>query len=237
MRLEGYATWDGGNSTWGGRVKGFGTVPVCVRAQEKLGKRGLFWQEKELRYGEAVPANGTLKKSILPPMWSVVTKGGSSKAPTGSKTGHLKRKKESSSAMDSNLSQTSASTLVVVEMHKEDHQATGGPTSLEVTSETRSNPQLSSGMSTFNLNEPIYSTSFIIHSESASRNDASAVSTAEADLGNSAPSDFVTQQQGMNKGTKNTSSDHLFLGTNPHVLVDQTISVSEGLEKPSSLNL
>nr|GEZ20313.1 hypothetical protein [Tanacetum cinerariifolium] len=49
MRLGGYATWDGGNSTWRGRVKGFGIVPVCVRAQEKLGKRGLFWREKELR--------------------------------------------------------------------------------------------------------------------------------------------------------------------------------------------
>ncbi|GJV98553.1 hypothetical protein Tco_1553805 [Tanacetum coccineum] len=51
---------------------------------------------------------------------SKATKGGSSKVPTGSKTGHLKRKKESSSAMDSNPSQTLASTLVVVEMHKED---------------------------------------------------------------------------------------------------------------------
>ncbi|GKE20571.1 hypothetical protein Tco_1432083, partial [Tanacetum coccineum] len=35
---------------------------------------------------------------------SEVTKGGSSKAPIGSKTGHLKRKKESNSAMDSNPS-------------------------------------------------------------------------------------------------------------------------------------
>ncbi|GJU60557.1 hypothetical protein Tco_1238323 [Tanacetum coccineum] len=69
-------------------------------------------------------------------------KGGSSKAPTGSKTGHLKRKKESSSAMDSNPSQTSASTLVVAEMHKEDQQATSSPTSLGVTSEARVNPQL-----------------------------------------------------------------------------------------------
>ncbi|GKF67979.1 hypothetical protein Tco_0197658, partial [Tanacetum coccineum] len=48
------------------------------------------------------------------------TKGGSSKRPTGSKTGHLKRKKESSSAMDSNPSQTSTCTLLVAEMHKED---------------------------------------------------------------------------------------------------------------------
>ncbi|GKA29292.1 hypothetical protein Tco_0715537 [Tanacetum coccineum] len=116
----------------------------------------------------------------------VATKGESSKRPTGSKTGHLKRKKESSSAMDSNPSQTSASTPVVAEMHKEDQQATGGPTSLGVTSEARSNPKLSSG------------------------NDASTVSTAEVDLEKSAPSDFIRQQQGMNEGTKNTSYDHLF---------------------------
>ncbi|GJV61146.1 hypothetical protein Tco_1467246 [Tanacetum coccineum] len=47
--------------------------------------------------------------------------------------------------MDSNQSQTSASTPVVAEMHKEDLQATGGPTPLGVTSEARANPQLSSG--------------------------------------------------------------------------------------------
>ncbi|GKE27604.1 hypothetical protein Tco_1442988 [Tanacetum coccineum] len=134
------------------------------------------------------------------------TKDGSFKAPTGSKTGHLKRKKESSSAMDSNLSQTSASTPVVAEMHKEDQQVTGGPTSLGVTSEARANPQISS------------------------RNDASAVSTTEADPGKYTPSDFVPQQQGMNEGTKNTSYDHLFAGTDPHVLADQTKSVSDGLE-------
>ncbi|GJV34384.1 hypothetical protein Tco_1394784 [Tanacetum coccineum] len=134
------------------------------------------------------------------------TKGGSSKAPTGSKTGHLKRKKESSLAMDSNPSQTSASIPVVAEMHKEDQQATSGPTSLGVTSEARANPQLSSGMSAFNLNEPIYSASFIIYSESASGDDASTVSTAEVDPGISAPS------------------------TDPHVLADKTQSVSEGLE-------
>ncbi|GJV84678.1 hypothetical protein Tco_1524576 [Tanacetum coccineum] len=119
---------------------------------------------------------------------SEATKGESSKRPTGSKTGHLKRKKESSSAMDSNPSQTSASTPVVAKMHKEDQQATGGPTSLGVTSEARSNPQLSSG------------------------NDASTVSTAEVDPEKSAPSDFIPQQQGMNEGTKNTSYDHLFAG-------------------------
>ncbi|GJZ20533.1 hypothetical protein Tco_0557123 [Tanacetum coccineum] len=152
---------------------------------------------KIIGYGETVPAKGTLKKSLLPPRWSEATKGGSSKRPTGSKTSHLKRKKESSSAMDSNLSQTSASTPVVAEMHKEDQQATGGPTSLGVTSEERANPQLNS---------------------------------AEADPGKYAPSDFIPQQQGMNEGTKNTSYDYLFIGTDPHVLADKTYSVSEVLE-------
>nr|GEV83783.1 hypothetical protein [Tanacetum cinerariifolium] len=108
--------------------------------------------------------------------------------------------------MYSNPSQPPVSTPVDTRMHKEDHQVTGNPTSLGVTSEARFNPQLSNGMSAFNLNEPIYSVSFIIHSESSSGNDASAASTTEADLGNFAPNDFVLQQQ------------------------DQTISISEGLE-------
>nr|GEZ31465.1 hypothetical protein [Tanacetum cinerariifolium] len=94
--------------------------------------------------------------------------------------------------MDSNPIQPLDSTPVDTKMHKEDHQATGGLTSLGVTSEARADPQLSSGMSAFNLNEPIYSASFIIHSESASRNDTLAVSTTEA-----APGDFVTQQQDL----------------------------------------
>nr|GEU34110.1 hypothetical protein [Tanacetum cinerariifolium] len=139
-------------------------------------------------------------------------KGRSSKEPTGSKTGHSKKRKDSSLAMDSNLSQPSVSTTVDLRMHKEDQQRIGGPTSLEVTSEARANRQLSSGMSAFNLNEPIYTSSFIIHPESALGDDASAVSIAKADLGNSAPSDFVPQQQGINEGTKNTSYDYLFAG-------------------------
>ncbi|GJV23988.1 retrovirus-related pol polyprotein from transposon TNT 1-94 [Tanacetum coccineum] len=79
-----------------------------------------------------------------------------------------------------------------------------------VTSEDGANPQLSSGMLAFNLNELIYSASFIIHSKSALGYDASADFIAEADPGISAPSDFIPQQQGMNEGTKNTSYDHLF---------------------------
>ncbi|GJW44366.1 hypothetical protein Tco_0073165 [Tanacetum coccineum] len=66
--------------------------------------------------------------------------------------------------------------------------------------------------------------------QSASGNDASTASTAKADPGISAPSDFIPQQQGMNKGTKITSYDHSFAGTDPHVLADQTKSVSKGLD-------
>ncbi|GJX14753.1 hypothetical protein Tco_0206511 [Tanacetum coccineum] len=126
-----------------------------------------------IRYGEAVPAKWTLKKSLLPPRWSLANrinidyasifwediikklnkkhrekvvpytrflsllmmhkmkegyrdgeltiypiqqrgkKGGSSKAPIGSKTIHSKKRKESSSAMDSNPSQPPVSTPVM----------------------------------------------------------------------------------------------------------------------------
>ncbi|GJS76363.1 hypothetical protein Tco_0726244 [Tanacetum coccineum] len=107
------------------------------------------------------------------------TKGGSSKAPTSYKIGYSKKRKESSSAMDSDLSQPLVSTPVDTRMHKEDQQATGGPTSLGVTNEARANPQLSSG---------------------------------------------------MDEGTKNTSFDHISAITDPHVLTDQTKSISEGLE-------
>ncbi|GKB00771.1 hypothetical protein Tco_0828764, partial [Tanacetum coccineum] len=129
--------------------------------------------------------------------------------------------------MDSNPSQPSVSTHVDTGMHKEDQQATGGPTSLGVTSEARANPQLSSGMSAFNLNKPIYSASFIVHSEFASGCDASADSIAKADPRLSAPSDFVPQQHGMNEGTKNTSYDYLSAGIDLHVLADKTKSVKE----------
>nr|GEW33446.1 hypothetical protein [Tanacetum cinerariifolium] len=95
---------------------------------------------------------------------------GSSKAPTSSKTGHSKRRKESSSTMDSNPSRPSVSTPVDTEMHKEDQQATDGLTSLGVTSEERANPQLNSDF------------------------------TAEANPGLFAPNDYVLPQQGMDEG-------------------------------------
>ncbi|GJT73852.1 hypothetical protein Tco_1033138 [Tanacetum coccineum] len=145
-------------------------------------------------------------------------------------TCHFKRKKESSSAMDSNPSEPSASTPVVAELYKEAHQATGDPKSLGVTSEKGAHLQLSSGMSALNFNKPIFLASFIIHSESASGRDVSVDSTAEADLGNSAPHDSIPQQEGRDEGTKNYSLDHRFAGTDPNVLGDKTKSVSEGLE-------
>nr|GEX04448.1 hypothetical protein [Tanacetum cinerariifolium] len=40
MRNEGCATWDGGNSTWGGQVRVFGNVLVCVSVQEMAGGEG-----------------------------------------------------------------------------------------------------------------------------------------------------------------------------------------------------
>ncbi|GKA09502.1 hypothetical protein Tco_0688833 [Tanacetum coccineum] len=122
------------------------------------------------------------------------TKGGSSKVPIGFITGHLKRKKDSSSTMESNPSQTSASIPLVIEMHKEDQQAIGSPSSSGVTSKERADPQLSCGMSAFNLNKPNYSAYFIIHSESASGYDALGNSIAEADPGKSTPIDFIPQQ-------------------------------------------
>ncbi|GJW87170.1 hypothetical protein Tco_0162510 [Tanacetum coccineum] len=131
--------------------------------------------------------------------------------------------------MDSNLSQPLVSTLVDTKMHKEDQQATGGLTSLGVTSEERANPQLGSGMSALNLNKPIFSASFIIHSESTSGHDVSAYFTAEVDPGLSAPNDCIPPQQGMDEGTKNTSYDHIFAGTDPHVLADQTKSASTAI--------
>ncbi|GJS18168.1 hypothetical protein Tco_0412640 [Tanacetum coccineum] len=94
-------------------------------------------------------------------------------------------------------------------MHKEDQQATSGLTSLGVTSEERDNPQLISSILAFNLNKPIFSSSFIIHPGSASGYDALAYSTAEADPGLFAPNDSIPQQQGMDEGTKNTSFDHI----------------------------
>ncbi|GKC74011.1 retrovirus-related pol polyprotein from transposon TNT 1-94, partial [Tanacetum coccineum] len=140
---------------------------------------------------------------------SMATKGGSSKRPTGSKTSHLRRKKESILVMDSNPSQTSSSTPMVVEMHKEDYLVV---------------------VSAFTYIEPVFSASYIFHSESASGNDASTYFIAEADPEISAPNDFVPYQQGPDEGSKNYTPDYTFAGTNLSVLVDKTKSAGDGLQ-------
>ncbi|GKF78599.1 hypothetical protein Tco_0234167, partial [Tanacetum coccineum] len=85
-------------------------------------------------------------------------------------------------------------------MHKEDQQATSGPTSLGVTSEEGAHPQLSSD------------------------------STAKVDPETSAPNDSLPPQHGKDEGTKNYSLDHIFACTNPNVLAHKTKSVSDWLE-------
>ncbi|GKA92773.1 hypothetical protein Tco_0814698 [Tanacetum coccineum] len=60
------------------------------------------------------------------------------------KTGQSKKDTQSSSAKDKSPSHPSPPTPVVGEMHKEAHQAAGGPTSLGATSEEGAHPQLSS---------------------------------------------------------------------------------------------
>ncbi|GKC28047.1 hypothetical protein Tco_1035341, partial [Tanacetum coccineum] len=122
------------------------------------------------------------------------------------------------------------STPVVAEIYKEAQQETRDPTSLGATSEEGINPQLNSDMSASKNNESIFFASTTFHSESTSGCDASADSTAEADPGFSALNDSMPQQQGIDEGTKNYTTNHMFGGTNLSVLVDQTKSVRDGLK-------
>ncbi|GJT02074.1 hypothetical protein Tco_0823243 [Tanacetum coccineum] len=62
-----------------------------------------------------------------------------------SKTGQSEKDTQSSSARDKSPSHPLPLTPMVGEMHKEAHQAAGGPTSLGATSEEGAHPQLSSG--------------------------------------------------------------------------------------------
>ncbi|GJV34953.1 hypothetical protein Tco_1407430 [Tanacetum coccineum] len=112
-----------------------------------------------------------------------------------SKTGQLEKETRSCSAKDKSPSHLSPSTPVVSEMHKEAHRAVGGPTSLGATSKEGAHPQLSSGMSAFNLIKPILFSFFHLHFESTLGHDVLADSTAEADPGLSAPNDSIPSQQ------------------------------------------
>ncbi|GJV93513.1 hypothetical protein Tco_1541326 [Tanacetum coccineum] len=138
--------------------------PVAFQAQKTKGKK------PGAKFGHTKQPTSSKKHHLS--QIEAAKSGSSSKRATGSKTGHLEKKTQSSSAIDTNLSQPLASTHVVAEMHKEDQQAAGGATYLGFTSEEGANPQLSSGLSAFIHNKPIYSVSTIIHSESASRCDA-----------------------------------------------------------------
>nr|GEY09453.1 hypothetical protein [Tanacetum cinerariifolium] len=48
IRNEEIASWDGAKSTWGGRVRVFGTVSVSLSAQEIVWGRGRFWRERTM---------------------------------------------------------------------------------------------------------------------------------------------------------------------------------------------
>nr|GEX49981.1 hypothetical protein [Tanacetum cinerariifolium] len=64
----------------------------------------------------------------------------------------------------------------------------------------------------------------------ATRCDAFADSTAEADPEISVPNGSIHEQQGMDEGTQNYPLDNKLIGTNPSVLVDKTKSAGDGLK-------
>ncbi|GJZ19369.1 hypothetical protein Tco_0555959 [Tanacetum coccineum] len=129
----------------------------------------------------------------------------------------------SGSALDNNPSHPSVSTPVDTEMHKEDLQAPGNPTSLGVPSEEGANPQLSSDMYASKHNKPTFFASTIFHSESASGCDVSTDSTAELDPGLSAPNDSMPHQQDKIKSTGDALKIvHTSSGTNKELGADAT---------------
>ncbi|GJV62126.1 hypothetical protein Tco_1468226 [Tanacetum coccineum] len=181
-------------------------MPNVPKAPEPSSNTERVPQGKKLRVKPGHKKHSTSSKQPFVSS-NEATKDGSSKRLTGSKTGHLKRKKDSSSTMDFNPSQTSASTSMVAEMHKEDQQATSDPNSLGVTTEEGST--LSSVVS-------------------ASGNDTSADFTIETDPEISAPNDSVPHQQGPDEGFKNYTHDHTFARTYLSVLVNKTKSTGDG---------
>ncbi|GJT14370.1 retrovirus-related pol polyprotein from transposon TNT 1-94 [Tanacetum coccineum] len=128
-----------------------------------------------------------------------------------SKTGQSEKETQSSLAKDKSPSHPSPPTPVVGEMHKKAHQAAGGPTSLGTT------------------------TSFILHSESASRHDALTDSTAEADPGLSAPNDSIPARQDQTKSTRDgLKTAHTNSGINEESRADD---ISKKIKLEDLLNL
>nr|GEY86692.1 hypothetical protein [Tanacetum cinerariifolium] len=70
-----FATWDGGKTTWGGRVEAMGTVPVCVCAQESWGEgtgvvagksgKGTVWGRNDDQTKELNLTNGADTEVIV----------------------------------------------------------------------------------------------------------------------------------------------------------------------------
>ncbi|GJY48063.1 hypothetical protein Tco_0438019 [Tanacetum coccineum] len=178
-----------------------------------------LWFET-IGYGEPVPTKVTLKKSLLPPRWSLANRINIGYASIFWEDIIIKLNKK----------HREKDKPVVFKAPKPSSNVERVPQGIKPKAKPGHKKHSTSLKQPFVSSKQATKASFIIHSESASGNDASAASIVEANPGISAPSDFVPQQQGMNEGTKNTSYDHLFVGTNPHVLAYQTKSVSEGLE-------
>nr|GEW51765.1 hypothetical protein [Tanacetum cinerariifolium] len=61
MREDEIATWERGNSTWGGRLGALGTVPVCVCVHRKwLGDEIATWERGNSTWGGRLGALGTV---------------------------------------------------------------------------------------------------------------------------------------------------------------------------------
>ncbi|GKC78046.1 hypothetical protein Tco_1128820 [Tanacetum coccineum] len=133
------------------RMEGYGTDRVTIIPTQIFSVNNLILKKGQ-HEGPSFTAHIRRRKHISSSKQNLVSKLEATKSKPPSKeaaeipTCHFKRKKESSSAMDSNLSEPSASTPVVAELYKEAHQATGDPKSLGVTSEKRAHLQLSSDL-------------------------------------------------------------------------------------------
>ncbi|GJV67993.1 retrovirus-related pol polyprotein from transposon TNT 1-94 [Tanacetum coccineum] len=182
-------------------------------------------------YGGLIEANGTLKKSFLPPRWRLLM--AQIIQCLGGKTG----RKKSGTAKDTNLSQPPASTSMVTGMHKEVQQATSGQAFLRVTGKGGANPQLSSVKSSSH-SKHVFSAFTIVHFESASGHDASADSTAEADLGKSALKDSLSQQQETVYTKTRTKKEAIYdqeFNTSPELTNSDDVTKEIKLEDMSKL--
>nr|GEX64031.1 hypothetical protein [Tanacetum cinerariifolium] len=130
--------------------------------------------------------------------------------------------------------------------HKMEGQKKGGPSTKETSGSKVGHSvkeTLSSLTKDTNPSQPPASTPVVdgLHKEDqqanggptslrVTRHYASTTSIAEADLGKSYPHDLVFKQQGIVKGTKTISFDHIIARTNPSVVVDKTKSARNELK-------